>query len=228
LLRSLRLATGLDPDRIALFGYAHVPWVKRRQRVINASSLPDAEARYDQAQAARAALTSQGYVAVGLDHYAKAFDPLTLAARDKSLHRNFQGYVASAADAIIGVGPSAISTLPSGYVQNLANVHAWSRALEDERVPIARGHALSAEDRRRAALIERLLCDFEVDLAEFGGAEAFARELGALEPLMRDGVVSLEGARVVVPNTMRSFCRLVAQAFDAYADDGEAQHSRAI
>jgi oxygen-independent coproporphyrinogen-3 oxidase len=227
LLHSLDLAIQLDPDRISLFGYAHVPWVKRRQRVISAASLPDTEARYDQAQAARAALTAHGYVAVGLDHYAKPADPLARAAEEGSLHRNFQGYVATAADAIIGLGPSAISTLPSGYAQNATNIHGWSRALEDERLPIARGHAFSADDRRRAALIERLLCDFEVDLAEFGGAEAFARELGALEPLMRDGIVSLQAGRIVVPELARPFCRLVAQVFDAYAV-GDAQYSRVI
>ena len=226
LLRSLWLATRLAPDRIALFGYAHVPWFKRRQRVINQASLPDGEARYNQVQAARAALVAHGYVAVGLDHFARPGDALARAAKDGSLRRNFQGYVAGAADAIIGLGPSAISTLPQGYVQNLTGVGAWARALDARRLPVARGHALGKDDRRRAALIERLMCTFEVDLAGFGGAGAFSRELHALEPLVADGVVSVQAGRIVIPKPMRPFCRIVAQAFDAYG--GEAQHSLAI
>ena len=227
LLHSLRQAFDLDPDRIALFGYAHVPWLKRRQRVIDEHALPDGEMRFDQAQAARAALSTRGYVAVGLDHYAKASDALASAARKKTLRRTFQGYIASSADAILGFGPSAISTLPQGYAQNLDLRH-WARALKDERLPIARGHTLSDDDRRRAAIIERLMCDFEVDLAAFGGAGAFADELGALTPLMRDGIVSVAADRVVVSKLMRPFCRLVAQAFDAYVMANDPRHSRAV
>lgn len=228
LLKSIHLAATLAPDRFALFGYAHVPWFKRRQRLINEATLPDAQARFDQAEAAREALTGLGYVAVGLDHFAKPWDALAIAARNNALRRNFQGYVAKIPDAILGFGPSAISTLPQGFAQNLNGVSAWSRAVEAERHPVARGHAQSEDDRRRAALIEAIMCTFEADLSVFGGRAAFARELHALAPLVSEGVVVVEGERLFLPEPMQPFCRLVAQAFDAYGGNDGARHSRAI
>jgi oxygen-independent coproporphyrinogen-3 oxidase len=228
LLRSLRQAASLAPNRIALFGYAHVPWFKRRQRLINEHALPDTQARFDQAKAAHTELTQLGYVAVGLDHFAKPDDILARAARAGSLRRNFQGYVAKMPDAILGLGPSAISTLPQGYAQNINGVGAWRGAVESGHLPIARGHEQSADDRRRAALIEAIMCDFQADLADFGGRAAFAKEIAALTPLVSDGVVVIDGGRLFLPEPMHPFCRLVAQAFDAYGGDGGAKHSRAI
>ncbi len=228
LLYSVRLSAGLEPDRIALFGYAHVPWFKRRQRVINADALPGSEARFAQAQAAHDALVDLGYVAVGLDHFAKPDDPLARAAREGALRRNFQGYVTDIPDAILGFGPSAISTLPHGYAQNAAGIAAWRRAIDAADLPIARGHARSDDDRRRAALIERIMCDFEADFAAFGGRERFSAELHALAPLIADGILVIKGDRLTVPEPMHPFCRLVAHAFDTYAAEDAARYSRAI
>jgi oxygen-independent coproporphyrinogen-3 oxidase len=228
LLDTIRLAAALRPSRIALFGYAHVPWFKRRQRVIREAELPGAEARYDQAEAARAALLALGYVAIGIDHYALPDDSLARAAGSGSLRRNFQGYVEQVPHAIIGFGPSAISTLPQGYVQNHTGIGAWRRAIEAGQLAVARGHARSADDRRRASVIERLMCAFEVDLARYGGSDLFALELAALTPLAADGLVRVEGSRISIPERMRPFSRLVAQAFDAYVVEPAMQHSRTV
>lgn len=228
LLHSVRLAASLAPDRIALFGYAHVPWFKRRQRLIDERALPDTQARFEQAQAAHEKLTQLGYVAIGLDHFARPEDTLAVAARNGSLRRNFQGYVANAPDAIVGLGPSAISTLPQGFAQNINGVGAWRQAIEAGQLPIARGHALSEDDRRRAALIEAIMCAYQVDLSAYGGRAAFATELQSLALLAAAGVVAIEGDLIYVPEPMRPFCRLAAQAFDAYGGGGAARHSRAI
>ena len=228
LLNSVRLTGGLRPDRVALFGYAHVPWFKRRQRVINADALPGPAARFAQAQAAHNALVNLGYVAVGLDHFAMPDDLLARAARDGRLHRNFQGYVTNIPDAILGFGPSAISTLPQGYAQNSASIAAWRRAIEAEELPIVRGHANSPEDCRRAALIEQIMCNFEVDLSAFGGWREYSAALETLAPLIADGLVIVSGDRLIVPEQMRPFCRLVAQAFDTYGAGDAARYSRAI
>lgn len=228
LLRSLLLSASLEPGRIALFGYAHVPWFKRRQRVIKTDTLPGPAARFAQAQAAHDVLVALGYVAIGLDHFAKPDDPLAHAARARALRRNFQGYVANIPDAILGFGPSAISTLPQGYLQNATGIGPWRRAINAGDLPVLRGHAHSDEDRRRAALIERIMCAFEVDLGAFGGRAEFTAELEALAPLVTDGLVTIVGDRLVIPEPMHAFCRLVAHAFDAYATDGAGRFSRAI
>lgn len=228
LLHSVQLSASLEPNRIALFGYAHVPWFKRRQRVIKADTLPGSEARFAQAQVAHDALVALGYVAVGFDHFAKPSDSLARAAREGALRRNFQGYVANIPDAILGFGPSAISTLPQGYAQNAAGIGAWRRSIDAGDLPIARGHTHSDDDHRRAALIERIMCDFEANLAAFGGREKFSAELETLAPLIADGIVILDGERLTVPAPMHAFCRLVARAFDTYGAEDSSRYSRAI
>jgi oxygen-independent coproporphyrinogen-3 oxidase len=227
LLVSLRTAAAMTPQRIALFGYAHVPWFKKRQRLIDEELLPSVEARFDQAKTARAELTRLGYLPIGLDHFCLPGDELACAASRHDLHRNFQGYVANTTSAILGFGPSAISTLPQGYVQNHHQPGVWARSIHDEKLPIARGHSLSRGDKLRRSIIERLMCDFVADLSPFGGAAAFAQALDALAPLEADGLVAIDGDLVTIPPEARPFCRLAAQAFDAYAQS-PARHSGAI
>lgn len=228
LRRSIELAAAMRPDRFALFGYAHVPWFKKRQRLIPEAALPGAAARFEQAEAARAHFEALGYVAIGLDHFALPNDELALAREDGRLRRSFQGYVLEAADALVGVGPSAISTLPAGYAQNAPEPGTWGGAIAEGRLAIVRGHALSDDDRRRGRLIEQVMCDFEADLGPFGGASACAEELGRLAPMFADGMVTLKGDRLRLSEEARPFCRLVAMAFDAYAPQSAARHSRAV
>ncbi|WP_436642559.1 oxygen-independent coproporphyrinogen III oxidase [Microbaculum sp. FT89] len=231
--RSADLAAALAPARIALFGYAHVPWMKTHQRLIDAAALPGAVERIEQAEAAAARLVAHGYVPVGIDHFARPDDPLAIAARTGTLRRNFQGYTTDPADALIGFGASSIGRLPQGYVQNAADVGGWRRAIEAGRLPIARGKVLSGQDRARAEIIERLMCDFAVDaeavFARHGlAAETLADADAALEPLIDDGIAVRDGARIVVPDDRRMFVRLVASAFDAYLPQGAARHSVAV
>jgi len=226
--RTAEACARLAPNRISVFGYAHVPWFKTRQKLIDEAALPDTAARMEAAEAVRAALEQEGYVAIGFDHYARPDDPLAKAAQSGALKRNFQGYVHDDADALIGLGASAISTLPQGYAQNASEVGAWARAIKAGQFATARGRALTDADRTRRALIERILCDFAVDLDTFGGASAYADELSALSPLAADGLVRISGAQLTVPDDARPLARLVAQAFDAYQAQGGAKHSKAV
>ena len=225
---SVRLAASMAPNRIALFGYAHVPWFKKRQRMIPEAALPGAETRFEQAETACAELNALGYIAIGLDHFARPDDELALAAARGDLRRSFQGYVTETATAIVGLGPSAISTLPRGYAQNSSEPGAWARAINTGRLAIARGHALSNEDRIRRRLIEQIMCDFTADLAPLGGPGACADELEALAPMLADGMARLDGDRLVLSDAARPFCRVAAMAFDTYAQQAQARHSKAI
>lgn len=232
--QNVQLATALEPQRIAIFGYAHVPWLKSNQCRIDESQLPGLFERVAQMRTACETLIRIGYVPVGLDHFALPSDDIAVAARTGCLHRNFQGYTADQADALIGLGASAIGKLPQGFVQNAADIGGYSRAIDAGRLATARGLALSGDDCMRAHIIERLMCDLSIDLdaavGECGApiCETFASELSALQPLAAEGVVHVDGSRVTVTEQGRPFVRLVAAAFDAYLPRGQARHSIAI
>jgi len=164
----------MKPDRIALFGYAHVPWVAKNQRMIPDASLPTATERAEQAKAAAVALVASGYVQIGIDHFALAHDSLAISAAEGSLHRNFQGYTCDTAKTLIGIGATSIGRTPQGYVQNASETGAWARAVAAGKLPVARGHALAEQDGLRAGVIERIMCDGSVDLAAAGRALGFA------------------------------------------------------
>ncbi len=224
-----RRAAELGAQRFAVFGYAHVPWFRPQQRLIEEAALPDTRERIDQAATAHATLVEQGYVPIGLDHYARPDDELARAAHGGSLHRNFQGYTTDAADALIGFGASAIGRLPQGFVQNAPDAGGYARALAAGGLATARGIALSEDDRLRGRIIERIMCDLAVDLdtvAPNGGA--LVAELERLRPLAREGLVTLEGRRVRVTERGRPYLRLVASAFDAYLPQNKARHSVAV
>ena len=222
------LATSLGPDRIALFGYAHVPWFKAHQRLIDSSSLPGASERLAQSAAASETLHRAGYIPVGLDHFALPHDPLAVAAKNSTLRRNFQGYTTDQAPILIGLGASAIGQMPQGYVQNAPDVAGYSRAINSGRFATVRGLALSDEDRVRAAIIERLMCGFRVDLAEFGGRERFANEIERLDELVDAGLVIVAGDCITLTESGRPLVRLAAAAFDAYLPRAKKQHSIAV
>lgn len=226
--RTAELAASLKPARFSVFGYAHVPWFKSRQKLMDEAALPGTAERFALAETIRDALTEAGYVSIGYDHYAAPDDPLAAAARDGALERNFQGFVETQCDALIGLGPSAISTLPQGYAQNEPEVGAWREAALAPRFATKRGRAVTDDDCVRRDLIMRLLCDFTVDLRRHGGADKYQAELAALAPLIGDGLAELSGATLSIPEQARPFARLVAQVFDAYRDVGAARHSRAV
>lgn len=223
----------LGPSRIALFGYAHVPWAAKRQRMIDAAALPGAAARLEQAGAAAAALAAGGMEPVGMDHFARADDALAVAARTGRLRRNFQGYTTDAAAALIGLGATSIGRTPAGYVQNEAETGAWARMVGEGRLPVRKGVALGPDDRLRGAAIEELMCFGGVDVgalgSRLGGASDWADgALAALAPLAADGLVTVKEGRVALTEAGRPFVRVVAQAFDAYAGGGAQRHSAAV
>jgi oxygen-independent coproporphyrinogen-3 oxidase len=224
-------AVSLAPDRVAIFGYAHVPTFKLHQRRIDEALLPDGPARLEQSRMMADALVEAGYVQVGLDHFAKPEDPLAAAAGTGALHRNFQGYTTDACPALIGLGSSSIGRLDGGYVQNVVLISEYQKRVMAGCLPVLRGYAASADDKVRAALIERLMCDHKVDLsqvcAQFGADPAAFAALPRLDALARDGLIERNGMQIEVTAEARPLVRSVAAAFDAYLETGEARHSRA-
>ena len=164
--RTVTLVNELKPQRLAVFGYAHVPWFKRHQKLLDESSLPAPAARLNQAMAAHETLISLGYEPIGLDHYAVRADSLAVAARTRMLRRNFQGYTTDDASALIGIGTSAIGQLPQGYVQNASDTANYSCAIITGRFATVRGIALSIGDRIRSRIIEELMCHLDCDIGE--------------------------------------------------------------
>jgi oxygen-independent coproporphyrinogen-3 oxidase len=230
---TVRKTIELRPDRIALFGYAHVPWLKSHQRLIREAELPDASDRWAQMTAAAMLLTGAGYRAIGIDHFALPEDDLARAAAGGRLHRNFQGYTTDDAPYLIGFGASAISSLSRGYAQNTADVAAWLGRIEAGGLATARGIALSAEDRLRNELIERLMCDLSVDVATVARrhdvhGDVLSDALPALDHLAQTGIVQVEGSVVRVPQEARPLARLAAAAFDGYLRSDQGRHSAAV
>jgi len=231
-------AVSLRPQRIALFGYAHVPWMKRHQKLLPLDALPDAAERFDQSEAAARRLAGHGYVPIGLDHFALPDDPLVRQQRNGRLARNFQGYTTDDSPVLLGFGASSIGRLPQGYIQNAPDLPTYRRTLSDDRLPTARGIAFKDDDRLRAQVIERLMCDFAVDLAELAAAhgwapELFRDDLARLQPLVEDGIATHKGWVIAVTERGRPLVRAVAAAFDTYLDRSGAaadvlRHSRAV
>jgi len=229
-LRTVEQALRLDPDRIALFGYAHVPWIKRHQALLPEEALPGAIERVEQNTAAAAALIQTGYVQIGLDHFAKPGDPMAEQQRNGRLHRNFQGYTTDEATALIGFGTSAIGSMPQGYIQNASSTVAYREAIAQGKLATVRGIALTDDDRLRRRIIERLMCDFSVDLSRIAGGRTpdFTSELAAIDEMARDGLVKRDGLFIEIPEDSRLLVRNVCAAFDRYLDSREARHSRAV
>jgi oxygen-independent coproporphyrinogen-3 oxidase len=231
--RTAREALKLAPDRIALFGYAHVPWMKRHQRMIEEASLPGAVSRLAQFQAAASVFAAAGYVSIGLDHFARPEDPLARAQAEGRMRRNFQGYTDDTAPVLLGLGASAISALPEGFAQNAAAVPDWRAAVLAGRLPVVRGVAPTEEDRLRGALIERLMCDLALDIgavcrAHGARPQRFADLLPRLDAMAVDGLLSREGWRIAVTPIGRLFLRSIAAVFDGRLEQSGGRHARAL
>lgn len=230
LLETVRLCVEMRPDRIALFGYAHVPWMAKKQRLIDEAALPGAAERLRQAQLSAQALVDAGYVAIGLDHFALPDDSMAVAAKSGGLRRNFQGYTTDQADTMLGVGATSIGKSPMGFVQNTIETGAWARAVEGGVLPTAKGYALQGEDRLRAYVIEQLMCSGTVDLDEaterFRAAPDWYLETGDdLTEMQRDGLITRTGNRVTITRNGGVYVRVIAAAFDAYLATSRARHA---
>jgi oxygen-independent coproporphyrinogen-3 oxidase len=229
--RTLDLLLSLDPSRIALFGYAHVPWMSRRQRMIREDLLPGPHGRHDLFALAADRITAAGFDMLGIDHFARPGDPLAIAARRGRMRRNFQGYTDDDCPALIGLGASSISRLPQGYTQNEPTTAAWTAAVRKGRLPAHRGFALGLDDRLRARAIEMLMCDFRIDLpalrAAFGDFAAHLRPICQHVAQRYDGAVNLGPDSLTILPDARALTRLIAMEFDAYTG-AAARHSQAI
>ena len=232
-LDTVRQCVELRPGRLSVFGYAHVPTFKKHQRKIDPAWLPDSLERHHQSDAIAGALKQAGYLQIGLDHFALPDDAMAVAFREGGLRRNFQGYTTDASSVLLGFGASAIGHLPQGYVQNETSTRIYSESIARGRLATVKGYALTQDDRLRAEIIERIMCDFEVDLepicARHGAAsETMLKCSPRLQDLISDGVVRLDGASLALADDSRFLVRSVAAAFDAHLDGSKQLHSRAV
>ncbi len=219
---SAEQAISLCPDRLAVFAYAHVPWMKKHQKLLEKYELPGTEERVEMTMRVNETLQSAGYHAIGIDHFAHETDSLYTAYKQGMLRRNFQGYTDDQARNIIGFGISSISSFEGAYVQNTTDAPEYRRAVEAGEFPIRRGCILSDDDLRRRAVIEQIMCGFEADITDYPQARA---RLVALE---QDGLVKIEGTHVKITPEGWPFARVAAACFDAYYEPQEGQHARAI
>ncbi|HBZ43608.1 MAG TPA: oxygen-independent coproporphyrinogen III oxidase [Maritimibacter sp.] len=228
---SVNKVVSLNPDRIALFGYAHVPWMARRQNLIPTEALPTPEERLDLFNTARDLFVADGFAEIGIDHFARPEDGLEIAHQAGTMRRNFQGYTEDISPVLIGIGASSISRYPQGYAQNEPSTSKYQERVRKGEVPIAKGHTFSEDDRLRGRIIEHLLCDFRVDLPatakEFGRpAEDALSLVNGLGKALPDTFDIEDGVMTIRPEA-HPLARIIARNFDAYEMNAEG-HSQAV
>ena len=224
------LIEALAPDRIALFGYAHVPWMKKHQTMIKDEVLPGLEARFAQMNLAASMLIAAGYEPIGIDHFALPDDRMAIAAREGRLRRNFQGYTDDQAATIIGLGASSVGSFRQGYVQNMPATGQYEKMVLGGDLAVVRGVALSSDDCMRRWVIEQIMCTFGFafdDLRQFGPAAATViAEAQALCAV--DDMVVIRDNRLEILAPAQPFARSIAATFDAYLAGGAGRHSMAV
>ena len=210
LLETLTQAVDMGPNRVALFGYAHVPSVVPRQRRIDASTLPGEEQRFAMAQAGYDFLTAAGYCAIGFDHFARPDDPLAIAAREHRLNRNFQGFTDDPAQHLIGLGASSISQFPGLYVQNVKNAGIYRTMLAEGRLPTERGVVRDAKSRACGSLIREILCHGQAKLPR----RISSTQLEQLHEFARRGLISTGAGKLQLEPGAEPYARTIAAIFD--------------
>ena len=220
-----------SPDRVALYGYAHVPWMAKRQQMIPSDALPTPQERLELFDEARKLFLWDGFSEIGIDHFALPSDSMAKAQAAGTLRRNFQGYTDDPSGVLVGVGASSISRFPQGYAQNHAATGAHTAAIREGKFSTHRGHAFSEEDKLRGRIIEALMCDFEVNRQEI--LDGYAVSAKRLDGLFSDAVAAFPGmlkpteAGLFIPEAARPLTRMIARHFDAY-DLSKAGHSSVI
>jgi oxygen-independent coproporphyrinogen-3 oxidase len=221
---SLEMTRRMGADRVAVFGYAHVPHMVPRQKMIDASDLPGGEERFAMAEQGYAFLTGHGYEAVGFDHFALPSDPMAVATRDGTLRRNFQGFTCDPNEVLIGMGSSAISGFPGLIAQNEKNNGRYRMFSSQGKLSAGVGIARSPEDRMRARLIEELLCRGKVELSPC----LFAQTQTRLHPFTERGLARLDGLELTITQEGLPYARVIASLFDAYRQTTQHKFSSAI
>ena len=233
--RTIDSVLALGPDRLSVFSYAHVPWVKPLQKVFDyRHQLPAAPEKLAMFVAAHTRLAGAGYTDIGLDHFARPDDELAVAQRNGTLQRNFQGYSTHGGHSLYGFGLSSISSTAGTYRQNLKTMGPWRDAIAAGGLPVERGYRLTAEDARRRTLIMRLMCDRRMDYARLSAetgvdvAQAYAAEIAGLDDLERDGLLErFAGGLVVTPRGV-PLLRVIAVRFDDSFGTAPGRHSNSV
>lgn len=226
----------ISPDRIAVFNYAHVPWMKKHQALIHPEDLPSPQEKLNILKLSIEKLTSNGYVFIGMDHFAKPEDDLAIALREKKLYRNFQGYSTNAGCDLYAFGITSISQLENVYAQNVKTEKEYFQALDNERIPIFRGYRLNEDDQIRRTVIMRLMCDFELNFNEvetkfkIDFKNYFQNSLKNLSEMVDDGLVEIYEDKIKVTEMGRLLIRNIAMKFDGFIErkQDEMKYSRTI
>jgi oxygen-independent coproporphyrinogen III oxidase len=227
-LATVRETIELSPDRIACFGYAHVPWMRPHQRRMDETALPGARERFALFREAVDRFQDAGYRWIGLDHFAKPEDPLALAADAGRLHRNFMGYTTRSGERLLGVGVSSISEIDGWFMQNTPELGGWQREIDEGRLALARRHVMTDDDKARGRAIAHLMCNAELPFDMFVGD--VERLVDRFEEFAKDGLLVFETDRIAVTTIGQFFLRNLCFAIDAYrgANDGPQRFSRAV
>ena len=210
------------PDRLSVYNYAHLPHLFKAQRMINSDDVPAPEVRLQLMASTISKLVEAGYVYIGMDHFALPDDELTIAMKDGSLQRNFQGYSTCRETDLIGLGVSSIGKVGNSFVQNRKDIREWQAAIDEGKLPVWRGLGLSSEDRLRRGVISAIMCQGKVRFGEIEGKynidfkEHFALELELLKPLQEDGLVKLTDFGIDITSTGLLLLRAIAMQFDEY------------
>lgn len=227
----------LNPDRIAVFGYAHVPWMKTHQKLLPEDHMADISERWQMYQVVYEILTKNGYTAIGLDHFAKNTDSMAIALKNRTLHRNFQGYTTDSADVLFGIGQSSIGWMPQGYIQNDPNINKYRKAIEKGKLPIIKGYELTNEDRQRRDIIETIMCYMDVNLDDFHGRYGVildhTESLNNLAPFMQSGDIEIIENTIKITEKGRALMRIIASQFDTHLanstkNNTQKKHSSAV
>ena len=223
-----------QPDRLAVFSYAHVPWVAPAQKILERSTLPEPEAKFAMLIETIEKLTASGYVYIGMDHFAREGDEMVKALREGGLHRNFQGYTTKAGSELCGFGMSSISMNDHCYRQNIKELKEWHEAIDGDRLPCQKGYTMTEEDKLRRDVIMKIMCSGDVVYSHFNDTYGidfkshFASALAQLEEPAADGLVDLRAGSFQVTTAGRLLLRNIAMPFDAYLQAGPRRHAKTI
>lgn len=225
----------LNPDRLAVFSYAHVPWIKPAQKIFEQrQQLPSTEAKLAMLTTAAHQLVAAGYAQIGMDHFARPDDELAVAFAEGTLHRNFQGYTTRAGASLYGFGMSSISQTDGSFRQNHKELPDYEAAIRAGRLPVERGYLLTEDDRRRRTIITDIMCARGLDFARLSARlgqdfeTAYASELASLDDLAADGLVTREPGRVVITALGQLFLRIIAMRFDAHLEKRRTGFSKVV
>ncbi len=225
----------LDPERLSLFNYAHLPHLFKSQKQIDESALPEPTEKLRILEHAIDKLQAAGYIYIGMDHFAKPSDPLALAQQDGKLQRNFQGYATHGNCDLLAMGVSSISAIDNIFVQNHKDIGRYNQALQNHNSPVDKGLTLTADDQLRQAVINQLICHFQLDFAQFNQQfkinfqQHFADSLAELQPMIDDGLIQRSSHGLQVSSDGRLLIRRICMAFDAYLKIPQAtKYSRII